>query len=92
MRHPTLSVTCVGAAVLALVTVLVAQQANLGYDDTPLQPNRRWRIHDGTRPQPKVVKPGDAGMTGPAAAPQDAIVLLGSGDDRKAWQMMDGSL
>jgi hypothetical protein len=27
----------------------------------------------------------------PAGAPQDAIVLVGSGDDRKAWQMMDGS-
>ncbi len=70
---------------------LIAQQANLGYDDTPLQPNGKWHIHDGKRPQPKVVKPGDAMNTNPLAAPQDATVLLGSGADLSAWQMMDGT-
>ena len=55
MRHRTLCVTCVGAAVFVLAAVLVGQQTSLGYDDTPLQPNRRWHIHDGARPQPRVV-------------------------------------
>ena len=27
--------------------LLAAQQAPVGYDDTPMQPNGRWRIHDG---------------------------------------------
>jgi hypothetical protein len=91
MRHRTLCVTCVGAAVFGLAAVLVGQQTSLGYDDTPLQPNRRWHIHDGARPQPRVVKPGDAGTMSLAPAPQDAVVLVGAGDDRKAWQMLDGS-
>ena len=91
MRHQTLRVTCVGAAVSVLAAVLVAQQASLGYDDTPLQPNRRWHIHDGTRPQPRVVKPGDAGTMSLAPAPQDAVTLVGPGDTRQAWQMLDGS-
>ena len=91
MRHRTLCVTCVGAAVFVLAAALVAQQASLGYEDTPLQPNRRWHIHDGARPQPRVVKPGDAGTMSLAPAPQDAAVLVGSGDDRQAWQMLDGS-
>jgi hypothetical protein len=80
-----------GALVFVLIGGLAAQQAKLGYDDTPLQPNGRWHIHDGTRPQPRVVRPGEAAGTKPAGAPQDAIVLLGSGNDRSAWRMLDGS-
>lgn len=67
----------------------MSQQARLGYDDTPMQPSGRWRIHDGTRPQPKVVTPGST--TGAAAGPSDAIVLVGPGNDLTAWQMADGS-
>jgi hypothetical protein len=76
---------------LVMGTVIVAGQqgpAPVGYDDTPMQPNGRWRIHDGKRPQPPIVTPG--AMT-PAPAPQDAIVLVGAGADRGAWQMMDGT-
>jgi hypothetical protein len=91
MRHHTLCVTLVGAIVFVLAGNLIGQQAPVGYDDTPMQPSGRWRIHDGARPQPRVVKPGDAGPTSAAPAPQDAIVLVGAGDDRRAWQMMDGS-
>jgi 3-keto-disaccharide hydrolase len=89
-RRRRYAVIPVGAVVLLLIGNPGAQQANLGYDDTPLQPNGRWHIHDGGRPQPRVVRPGDRAAN-PAAAPQDAIVLLGSGDDRSAWQMLDGS-
>lgn len=91
MRRRTRLVTQIGAAVFVLTGHLAGQQAKLGYDDTPLQPNGRWHIHDGARPQPRVVKPGDAGTTRAASVPQDAVVLIGSGDDRSAWQMMDGS-
>lgn len=65
------------------------QQAPIGYNDTPMQPGGRWHIHDGARPQPRVVKPGQSG--GAASAPADAIVLVGSGNDLGAWQAMDGS-
>lgn len=66
-----------------------ARQAPIGYDDTPMQPNGKWRVHDGTRPYPAIVTvpPGD--VTSPA--PSDAIVLLGAGEDLSAWQMADGS-
>jgi hypothetical protein len=68
--------------------ILAGQQAPTGYDDTPMQPNGRWHIHDGKRPQPPIVTPGP--LT-PAPPPQDAIVLIGSGADRSAWQMMEGA-
>jgi hypothetical protein len=71
--------------------VLTAQQAPapIGYDDTPMQPNNRWRVHDGTRPYPAVVAP--APVKDPVAHPSDAIVLLGPGHDLSAWQMADGT-
>jgi len=69
-----------------------AQPPTLGYDDTPMQPDGRWHIHDGRRPQPPIVTPGPAPATpASASAPSDAIVLLGAQDDLGAWQMMDGA-
>ena len=55
-----------------------------------MQPNGRWRIHDSRRPQPSLVTPGSMSSS-PTAAPSDAIVLVGEGDDLSAWQNADGS-
>jgi hypothetical protein len=70
-------------AVLTAVVSVRSQQPKLGYDDTPMQPNGKWHIHDGARPQPRIVTPGAT----PGAAPSDATVLLGAGTDASAWQM-----
>src|SRR5690349_15116962 len=78
-----------GAAALFAVAAAVSLQGQqqtqpkIGYDDTPMQPNGKWHIHDGTRPQPRIVTPGAA----PGAAPSDAVVLLGPGTDASAWIM-----
>lgn len=83
----------IGAQAAILVCSLggpvVSQQAPVGYDDTPMQPSGKWRIHDGNRPQPRVVTPGPA--TSAVAAPSDATVLVGPGSDLGAWQMEDRS-
>jgi hypothetical protein len=71
-------------------TAGLAQQSPTGYDDTPMQPNGQWRVHDGRRPQPPIVTPpplGDRQML----PPSDAMVLLGAGSDLRAWQMTDGA-
>jgi hypothetical protein len=79
------------AALLMLVTALLqGQQAPTGYDDTPMQPDGRWHIHDGKRPQPKVVQPGPSQPGVTAAPPGDAMVLVGTGNDLSAWQTADG--
>jgi len=72
---------------IAVTAIAAGQQAPTGYDDTPMQPNGRWHIHDGKRPQPPIVTPGPLS---PAPPPQDATVLVGPGADKGAWQMMDG--
>jgi Domain of Unknown Function (DUF1080) len=76
-----------GIFTLALGVTAFMQQPKIGYDDTPMQPNGKWHIHDGKRPQPRVVAPGAT----LGAPPADATVLLGPGTDTSAWQMSNGS-
>jgi mannose-6-phosphate isomerase-like protein (cupin superfamily) len=78
------------AMVFAFTASVMGQQPIVGYDDTPMQPDGKWRIHDGSRPQPVVVTPGPAPLN-PVPPPADATVLIGTRDDLGAWQMMDGS-
>ena len=79
----------VGVIVLALGIPTAGQQAPIGYDDTPLQPDGTWRVHDGKRPRPAIVTP--APSVASVAPPSDATVLLGPREDLSAWQMTDGS-
>lgn len=80
----------VGVFLFSLGVTMFAQQAPTGYDDTPMQPDGKWRIHDGKRPQPTVVTPGPAPATS-APAPADAVMLIGTRDDLSAWQMQNGA-
>lgn len=80
----------IGGATMPALSQQQQPQSPVGYDDTPMQPNGKWHVHDAKRPQPRVVTPGPA--MDPAPAPSDATVLLGKGADLSAWQMTaDGS-
>ena len=61
------------------------KQAPVGYDDTPMLPDSKWRVHDGNRPQPAVVTPGAT----QADPPSDATVLF-DGTDLSEWKGRDG--
>jgi 3-keto-disaccharide hydrolase len=71
---------------LTAVITFAAQvpTGKLGYEDTPMLPGGKWRVHDGTRPQPPVVTPGPAPAS-PAPPPSDAKVLF-SGTDLAQWR------
>jgi hypothetical protein len=58
--------------------------ANVGYDDTPVLPNSPFRVHDGSRPQPRIVEPGD-----PGRPPSDAVVLF-DGTGLSGWVDRNG--
>jgi 3-keto-disaccharide hydrolase len=75
--------TCVGFGVP--VTVLAAEQQGLGYKDTPLVPGTEWHVHDGDRPQPRIVTPA-ATFSHLAPAPSDAVVLF-DGKDLSKWEV-----
>lgn len=81
--------------ILALLTftatsLVAADQKSLGYKDTPLIPGTKWHVHDGDRPQPRVVTPGNK-FSEMAAAPSDAIVLF-DGKDFSKWKGSKGEV
>jgi hypothetical protein len=81
--------TAPAALSLSLMAVALAQApAPVGYDDTPLQPDGKWRIHDGSRPQPPVIVPPEITSSGP---PSDAIVLLDATTGTSRWQHNNGT-
>lgn len=59
--------------------------SNFGYDDTPMLPGGKWHVHDGERPQPKIVTPSSQ----PGGVPSDAKVLF-DGTDLSGWTSMKG--
>ncbi len=68
------------------------EQPEFGYGDTPILPGTPWHVHDGLRPQPRVVTAGDRA----GDAPSDAIVLFDGTDtsawDGGPWAVVDGAL
>ena len=86
-----LAVTTIGLVSVVNLLTLNADhhQKNLGYSDTPIIPGQKWRVHDGTRPQPQIVKPG-ATFSHLAPPPDDAAALF-DGTDLKHFEKGDGS-
>src|SRR5437763_13680459 len=63
---------------------------HLGYQDTPMLPGGKWHVHDGERPQPKVIDPGSfSTQETPGKPPSDAIVLF-DGADLSKWEGPNG--
>lgn len=75
----TLTALFASAATLALVHV---QEDKLGYQDSPILPGTRWHVHDGLRPQPRIVTPGAGAVA--QTPPSDATILL-DGTSLDAW-------
>ena len=64
--------------------------SKLGYDDTPMLPDSKYRVHDSTRPQPRIVAPGAAStQQAPGKAPSDAVILF-DGTSLDGWIGADG--
>jgi hypothetical protein len=77
----TLLLVCLVAATAAWAEVPLP-----GYDDTPMQPWSKWRVHDKHRPHPIVVTPGTCGtQETPGKAPSDAVMLF-DGKDLSQWE------
>lgn len=64
-----------------------AEKPHIGYQDTPIIPGTKWHVHDGERPQPPVVTPGEPSTPDKVGtAPSDATVLF-DGKDLSKWKM-----
>ena len=78
------------AAAAGTGALLFAQvvPSGLGYKGTPQIPFTQWHVHQGDRPQPRVVKPGET-FSHNAPAPSDAVVLF-DGKDLSQWESARG--
>ncbi len=63
-----------------------AQEKPLGFKDTPIIPGTTFHVHDGDRPQPRVVETAGAVIVKP---PSDATILF-DGKNLDAWKIKDG--
>jgi len=89
MKTPLLAI--LSTTILA-ATASAAEPGKLGYQDTPIIPGTKWHVHDGERPQPAVVTPGEASTPEKAGtAPSDATVLFDGKDLAKWKQEKDGA-
>lgn len=89
-RTTRLLFSCAAAALAAsAISAFAAEGKSFGYKDTPMIPGTPWHVHDGDRPQPRIVTPG-AQFSQMASAPGDANVLF-DGKDLSKWEHGDGS-
>lgn len=88
MRLAARGLGVIAACACAFAVSLTGQPPKIGYDDTPMLPGGKWHVHDGNRPQPKVVATAGAVSI---PAPPDAITLVGTTTDTTRWQMEDGT-
>ncbi len=87
MKTNTIVNVCVLTGLLA-TSVYAAEPGKIGYQDTPIIPGTQWHVHDGERPQPRVVTPGVT-FSHLAPAPSDAKVLF-DGKDLSQWAAANG--
>ncbi|MBM3189092.1 MAG: DUF1080 domain-containing protein [Chloroflexi bacterium] len=70
---------------------MATDKPSFGYDDTPMLPGGQWHVHDGRRPQPRIVTPGtESSQLRPGRPPSDAIILF-DGTDLSQWKGRDGA-
>ncbi len=82
----TLLLSALATTAAALIpSGFAADGKALGYQDTPIIPGTKWHVHDGERPQPKVITPGTFPTQEKAGTPPSDAIVLFDGKDLSKW-------
>jgi hypothetical protein len=63
---------------------------SLGYEDTPILPGGKWRVHDAKRPHPRMIEPGSSSTQERAGQPPSDAVALFDGGNLAQWRSEKG--
>lgn len=87
---PIANLTVFGLLLSVSTPAFAASVAPAFYGDPP-DDHHPWAVHDGNRPQPKIVAPGAfSSQQQPGTPPSDAIVLF-DGKDLSGWESGNGN-
>jgi hypothetical protein len=91
MKSPILLTALVLSASPLLSTGFAAPDGkSLGYQTTPVIPGSQWHVHDGERPQPKIITPGTFPSQEIAGTPPSDATVLFDGKDLSKWKSASG--
>src|SRR5262245_60848222 len=81
-----------GCAVCFAASTYAASFGPVFYGDAPDE-HHPWAVHDGNRPQPRIITPGTfSSQEQPGKPPSDAIVLFdGAGSALSKWEADEGN-
>ncbi len=85
-----LSALTSAGALFGLASLGIAASAGPRFYGDPPDEHHPWAIHDGNRPQPKVVTPGTFSTPEQAGKPPSDAIILFDGTDLSKWQTDKG--
>ncbi|MCY2929396.1 MAG: DUF1080 domain-containing protein [Planctomycetota bacterium] len=58
----------------------------IGHEDTPYLPGGQWTVHDGRRPQPRIIDPGTPSTQKQSGRPPSDALVLFDGSSLGGWE------
>jgi hypothetical protein len=80
------AITFPSLALCALASTALAASSGPRFYGDPPDDHHPWAVHDGNRPQPKIVTPGTFSTPEQAGKPPSDAVILFDGTDLSKWQ------
>src|SRR5512138_1094903 len=89
MKNLTILATI--AAAFSFTQLCSAASAGPRFYGDPPDDHHPWAVHDGNRPQPRVVTPGTFSSPEQAGKPPSDAIVLFDGTDLSKWESSDGT-
>jgi hypothetical protein len=89
-RIMLITVSIISVSVLPGPAARAQHGSGMGYEDTPMLPGGKWRVHDAKRPQPVKIEAGTYSTQEHAGTPPSDAEVLFDGKDLSKWRSAKG--